>query len=78
MPNSAGHPYHQTAAISKPAVSELANKVAYQAIRLHGGYGFIEESTVTRLNRDARILTIGEGSSQIQRMPIARSMGISC
>jgi len=78
MPHSASHPYHQTAAISKLAASELANKVAYQAIQLHSGYGFIEESTVTRLYRDARILTIGEGTSQIQRMLIARSMGISC
>ena len=71
-----GHGYEQAAAICKLVASELANKVAYKATQLHGGYGFMEESTVTRLYRDARILTIGEGTSQIQRMLIARSMGV--
>jgi alkylation response protein AidB-like acyl-CoA dehydrogenase len=70
-----GHDYHQAAAMCKLVASELANKVAYKATQLHGGYGFIEETTVTRLYRDARILTIGEGTSQVQRMLIARSMG---
>jgi alkylation response protein AidB-like acyl-CoA dehydrogenase len=70
-------PYHQAAAICKLVASELANKVAYKATQLHGGYGFIEDSTATRLYRDARILTIGEGTSQIQRMLIARSIGFS-
>lgn len=68
--------YAQAAAMSKLVASELANKVAYQATQLHGGYGFMEDSVVTRLYRDARILTIGEGSSQVQRMLIARSLGL--
>ncbi|MFF2060102.1 acyl-CoA dehydrogenase family protein [Rhodococcus qingshengii] len=70
------HDYTQAAAMSKLVASELANKVAYQATQLHGGYGFMEDSIVTRLYRDARILTIGEGSSQVQRMLIARSLGL--
>jgi len=54
--------------------SELANKVAYQASQLHGGYGFMDDSDVTRHYRDARILTIGEGTSEVQRMVIARAL----
>ncbi|GAA4025132.1 acyl-CoA dehydrogenase family protein [Streptomyces plumbiresistens] len=71
-----GHDYAQAAALSKLVASELANKVAYRATQLHGGYGFIEDSVVTRLYRDARILTIGEGTSEVQRMLIARSLGL--
>jgi alkylation response protein AidB-like acyl-CoA dehydrogenase len=72
-----GRDYDQAAALCKLVASELANKVAYKATQLHGGYGFMEDSTVTRLYRDARILTIGEGTSQVQRMLIARSMGFN-
>ncbi len=70
-----GHDYIQEAALCKLVASELANKVAYKATELHGGYGFIDEYDVTRHYRDARILTIGEGTSEVQRMLIARSMG---
>ncbi|MGH9037152.1 MAG: acyl-CoA dehydrogenase family protein, partial [Acidimicrobiia bacterium] len=58
-----GHPYDQEAAICKLIASELANQVAYTATQLHGGYGFMDDSAVTRHYADARILTIGEGTS---------------
>jgi alkylation response protein AidB-like acyl-CoA dehydrogenase len=67
-----GHPYDQEAAICKLMASELANQVAYTATQLHGGYGFMDDSAVTRHYADARILTIGEGTSEIQRLLIAQ------
>ena len=64
------------AAVSKLMASELANKVAYKASHLHGGYGFMDDSHVSRHYRDARILPIGEGTSEVQRMLIARGLGL--
>lgn len=71
-----GRPYDREAAISKLMGSELANQVAYGATQVHGGYGFMEEFPVARHYRDARILTIGEGTSEVQRMLLARSLGL--
>jgi alkylation response protein AidB-like acyl-CoA dehydrogenase len=71
-----GLPIEREAAIAKLVTSELANKAAYIATQLHGGYGFVEESDVARHYRDARILTIGEGTSEVQRLLIARQLGI--
>jgi butyryl-CoA dehydrogenase len=71
-----GLPIKQTAAIAKLVASEAANKAAYLATQLQGGYGFIEETAATRHHQDARILTIGEGTSEVQRMLIARSLGL--
>jgi short-chain 2-methylacyl-CoA dehydrogenase len=71
-----GLPVERAAAIAKLMASEIANEVAYLATQLHGGYGFMEESAVTRHYRDARILTIGEGTSQVQKLLIARSFGL--
>jgi alkylation response protein AidB-like acyl-CoA dehydrogenase len=71
-----GQPIRQEAAIAKLVASELANKAAYQATELQGGYGFIQETAATRHYQDARILTIGEGTSEIQRMLIARGLGL--
>jgi alkylation response protein AidB-like acyl-CoA dehydrogenase len=71
-----GHPFEQEAAIAKLVAGDMANEVAYRATQLHGGYGFIDESAVTRHYRDARILTIGEGTSEIQKLLIARSLGL--
>lgn len=70
-----GHDFVQEAAMCKLVASELANKVAYKATELHGGYGFIDDYDVTRHYRDARVLTIGEGTSEVQKLLIARSMG---
>ena len=71
-----GRPIEREAAVSKLMASELANQVAYKASQLHGGYGFMDDSDVTRHYRDARILTIGEGTSEVQRMLIARGLGL--
>jgi short-chain 2-methylacyl-CoA dehydrogenase len=71
-----GHPIAREAAVSKLMASELANQVAYKASHLHGGYGFMDDSHVARHYRDARILTIGEGTSEVQRMLIARGLGL--
>lgn len=71
-----GLPIQQSAAIAKLVASEAANKAAYLATQLQGGYGFIEETESTRHYQDARILTIGEGTSEVQRMLIARSLGL--
>lgn len=67
----------QEAAICKFMASEIANQVSYRATQLHGGYGFVDETDVTRHYRDARILTIGEGTSEVQRLLIARSLGLT-
>lgn len=71
-----GLPIEREAAIAKLVASELANKAAYTATQLQGGYGFIEETAATRHYQDARILTIGEGTSEVQRLLIARGLGL--
>jgi len=58
-------------AMSKYFAGEMANRVAYKAVQIHGGYGFIKDYKVERFYRDARILTIFEGTSQVQQMVIA-------
>ena len=60
----------------KMVASEICNKVAYDATQLHGGAGFMMDSTVTRLYGDARVMTIGEGASEVQQMLIGRSLGL--
>ncbi len=65
------------AAVAKLVASEMAVEAADLATQIEGGYGFIEESAATRHHQDARILTIGEGTSEVQRMLIARSLGLS-
>lgn len=71
-----GYAFDQQAAMAKLMASEIANEVAYRATQLHGGYGFVDETAVTRHYRDARILTIGEGTSEVQRIVLARSLGL--
>jgi butyryl-CoA dehydrogenase len=63
------------AAMAKLYASEAAKRAADQAVQIHGGYGFIEEYPVARYWRDAKINEIGEGTSEIQRMLIARELG---
>ncbi len=72
-----GLPIEREAAIAKLVASEAANKAAYLATQLQGGYGFIQETAATRHYQDARILTIGEGTSEVQRMLIARGLGLA-
>jgi alkylation response protein AidB-like acyl-CoA dehydrogenase len=71
-----GLPIRHEAAVAKLIASEAANKAAYLATQLQGGYGFIQETAATRHYQDARILTVGEGTSEVQRMLIARGLGL--
>jgi len=73
----AGRPYTEAAAQAKLMGSELAVHAADVAMQVHGGYGFMEESAIPRFYRDAKILTIGEGTSEILKLVIARQMGLS-
>lgn len=67
-----GRPYAKEAAIAKLYATEMAERVLYDAIQIHGGYGYSREYGVERMYRDARLMTIGEGTSEIQRLVIAR------
>lgn len=67
-------PFTTEAAMAKLYASEMAERVCYHAIQIHGGYGYSREYPVERMYRDARLMTIGEGTSEIQRMVIARAV----
>lgn len=67
-----GQPYTQQASMAKLFATEMAERVCRNAIQIHGGYGYSREFPVERIYRDARLMTIGEGTSEIQRMVIAR------
>lgn len=65
---------HRASAMAKLYATEAANRIAYRAVQVHGGAGYIHESRVEQLYRDARITTIYEGTSEIQRIVIAREL----
>lgn len=67
-----GRPYNKEAAMAKMFATEMAERVCRNAIQIHGGYGYSSEYPVERIYRDARLMTIGEGTSEIQRLVIAR------
>jgi alkylation response protein AidB-like acyl-CoA dehydrogenase len=67
-----GRNYNKEAAIAKMYATEMAERVCRNAIQIHGGYGYSSEYPVERMYRDARLMTIGEGTSEIQRLVIAR------
>jgi alkylation response protein AidB-like acyl-CoA dehydrogenase len=69
-----GKPYSKEAAMAKLYATEMAERVCRNAIQIHGGYGYSREYPVERIYRDARLMTIGEGTSEIQRMVIARQL----
>ena len=69
-----GRPFTKEAAQAKLFATEMAERVCRNAIQIHGGYGYSAEFPVERLYRDARLMTIGEGSSEIQRLVIARNI----
>jgi len=71
----AGRPFGLAAAQAKLKTGRLAVRCAEEAVQIHGGYGYIEEYPVCRMYRDAKILTIGEGTDEIQQMVIARGLG---
>lgn len=68
-------PFTLTAAQAKLKTGRLAVRAAEEAVQIHGGYGYIEEYPVCRFYRDAKILTIGEGTDEVQQMVIARALG---
>lgn len=70
-----GKPFTKEAAMAKLYASEIAMEIADQAIQIHGGYGYMKEYEVERYMRDAKLLEIGEGTSEVQRMVIARQIG---
>ena len=68
-------PFSKEAAMCKLYASEIAMEVADEAVQIHGGYGYMKEYEVERFMRDAKLLEIGEGTSEVQRMVIARLIG---
>ncbi|HEX8929680.1 MAG TPA: acyl-CoA dehydrogenase family protein [Actinomycetota bacterium] len=73
---AAGEPFGRQAAIAKLYASEAAVTSAREAVQVHGGYGFMNEFPVARFYRDAKVLEIGEGTSEVMRILIARSLGL--
>ncbi|MFG2038785.1 acyl-CoA dehydrogenase family protein [Dactylosporangium sp. NPDC048998] len=71
-----GRDFKRQAAIAKLSASDAAMLNAREATQVHGGYGFMNETPVGRMYRDAKILEIGEGTSEVQRMIISRSIGL--
>ncbi|GGV33869.1 acyl-CoA dehydrogenase family protein [Streptomyces spectabilis] len=73
----AGEPFKKEAALAKLYSSTIAVDNAREATQIHGGYGFMNEYPVARMWRDSKILEIGEGTSEVQRMLIARELGLT-
>ncbi|WP_342753243.1 acyl-CoA dehydrogenase [Shouchella clausii] len=73
----AGAPFGKEAAYAKLFASEMATRTCNQALQIHGGYGYMREYEVERMLRDAKLLEIGEGTSEIQRLVIARHLGLA-
>ncbi|MFP7491451.1 acyl-CoA dehydrogenase family protein [Bacillus paralicheniformis] len=71
-----GRPFTKEAAFAKLYASEMAFRASNQSIQIHGGYGYMKEYGVERMLRDAKLMEIGEGTSEIQRLVIARQLGI--
>jgi short-chain 2-methylacyl-CoA dehydrogenase len=70
-----GRPFGKEAAMAKLFTGELSNRAANAALQIHGGYGFMDEFPISRLYRDQKILEIGEGTNEVQRMVIAKHLG---
>ena len=75
LEKDAGRDFDLSAAQAKLKTGRLAVKASEEAVQIHGGYGYIEEYPVCRFYRDAKILTIGEGTDEVQQMIIARRLG---
>jgi alkylation response protein AidB-like acyl-CoA dehydrogenase len=71
-----GRDFARTAAMAKLFSGELSHRAANWALQIHGGYGFMDEYPISRLYRDQKILEIGEGTNEVQRMVIARHLGL--
>jgi alkylation response protein AidB-like acyl-CoA dehydrogenase len=75
LEKDSGKSFSLTAAQAKLKTGRLAVRASEEAVQIHGGYGYIEEYPVCRFYRDAKILTIGEGTDEVQQMVIARALG---
>ena len=71
-----GRPFGREAAIAKLYSGEMSNRVVNWALQVHGGYGYMDEFAISRFYRDQKILEIGEGTNEVQRMVIARQLGL--
>jgi alkylation response protein AidB-like acyl-CoA dehydrogenase len=71
-----GRPFGREAAMAKLYTGELSNRAVNSALLIHGGYGYMDEYAISRLYRDQKILEIGEGTNEVQRMVIARHLGL--
>jgi short/branched chain acyl-CoA dehydrogenase len=71
-----GRPFKQAAAMAKLYATELAVTATREATQIFGGYGFMDETPVSRFYRDAKVLEIGEGTSEVQRLLISRGLGL--
>jgi len=69
-----GRPFRREASMAKLYASEAAARAAAKAVQIHGGYGFIKDYPVERIYRDVKLTEIGEGTSEIQRIIIAKSV----
>jgi alkylation response protein AidB-like acyl-CoA dehydrogenase len=69
-------PFAREAAMAKLYTGELSKRVVDKALQVHGGYGFMDEYAISRLYRDQKVLEIGEGTNEVQRMVIARHLGL--
>ena len=71
-----GRPFALEAAMAKLYTGELSHRVVNHALQIHGGYGFMDEFAISRLYRDQKILEIGEGTNEVQRMVVAKHLGL--
>jgi alkylation response protein AidB-like acyl-CoA dehydrogenase len=69
-------PFAKEAAVAKLYTGEMSNRVVNWALQIHGGYGYMDEFAISRMYRDQKILEIGEGTNEVQRMVIARQLGL--
>ena len=73
----AGKNIVQKVSMAKYWLGEMVNRIAYQAVQLHGGYGYMEEYRVCKIYRDVRCLSIFAGTSEIMKLIISRSLGLN-
>jgi alkylation response protein AidB-like acyl-CoA dehydrogenase len=71
-----GRPFAREAAMAKLYTGELSNRAANWSLQVHGGYGYMDEFAISRLYRDQKVLEIGEGTNEVQRLVIARHLGL--
>ena len=71
-----GRPFATEAAMAKLYTGLLSNRAVNDALQIHGGYGYMDEYAISRFYRDQKVLEIGEGTNEVQRMVIARQLGL--